>query len=141
VWERLADALGKPEWKTRPEWNTATKRSDDRKALNAAIAEITKHKPSAHWVELLEEAGVPCGPINTIDQVFADPQVQHLGISTPMTSKRGKVNIVASPINMEGTRKAIRLATGEAGQHTDEILRTVGYTDAQMKEMRTKGVI
>jgi formyl-CoA transferase len=142
VWERLADALGKPEWKTKPEWNTAAKRSTDRKALNAAIAEITKHKPSAHWVALLEEAGVPCGPINTIDQVFADPQVQHLGISTPMTSAtRGKVNVVASPINMEGTRKDIRLATGDAGQHTDEILRTVGYTDAQLKEMRTKGVI
>ena len=142
VWGRLCDAIGKAEWKEKSEWNTGAKRSTDRKALNAAISELTKHKPSAHWVALLEEAGVPCGPINTIDQVFADPQVQHLGISTPMTSAtKGQVNVVASPINMEGTRKDIRLATGEAGQHTEEVLRSVGYTDEDMKGLRSKGVI
>jgi crotonobetainyl-CoA:carnitine CoA-transferase CaiB-like acyl-CoA transferase len=142
VWERMCDAIGKPEWKAKPEWNTGAKRSVDRKNLNAAIGEVTKQKPAAHWVELLEEAGVPCGPINTIDQVFADPQVQHLGIATPMTSeKRGKMNIVASPINMEGLRKDIRLPTAEAGQHTDEVLRAVGYSAADIEKMRANGVI
>jgi formyl-CoA transferase len=142
VWERLCDALGKPEWKERPEWNTSAKRSADRKALNAAIGEITRHKPSAHWVELLEEAGVPCGPINTIDQVFADPQVQHLGIASPVTSRKGgDMKLVASPINMEGVSKKIRTATADAGQHTEEILRSIGYSDAQVAVMRDKGVI
>jgi formyl-CoA transferase len=142
VYERLCDALGKPEWKTASEWNTAAKRSADRKNLNAAIAEITKHKPAAHWVSLLEEAGVPCGPINTIDQVFADPQVQHLGVATPMESpKHGKFNVVASPINMEGLGKQIRIPTGEAGQHTDEILKGAGFSEAQIKDLRAKGVI
>ena len=142
VWERMCDALGKSEWKASPAWNTGSKRSEDRKALNAAISEVTRHKPSAHWVELLEEAGVPCGPINTIDQVFADPQVQHLGIATPMTSgKHGKFNIVASPINMEGLSKAIRTPTAEAGEHTEEVLRSIGYSDAKIAELRTKNVI
>jgi formyl-CoA transferase len=142
VWERLCDALGKSEWKEKPEWNTSAKRSADRKALNAAIGEITRHKPAAHWVELLEEAGVPCGPINTIDQVFADPQVQHLGIAAPVsTKKRGEMKLVASPINIEGVSKAIRTATGEPGEHTAEILRSVGYSEAQMETMRSKGVI
>jgi formyl-CoA transferase len=142
VWERLCDALGKSEWKTQPQWNTGAKRSDDRKALGAAIAEVTKHKPSAHWVELLEEAGVPCGPINSIDQTFADPQVKHLGIATPMVSKKhGTFNVVASPINMEGLKKDIRIPTGEAGQDTDEILRGIGYTDAKLAELRSKRVI
>ena len=142
VWERLCDALGKPEWKTKPEWNTGAKRSADRKALNAAISEITKHKPSAHWVELLEEAGVPCGPINSIDQVFADPQVKHLGIATPMaTKKHGKFDVVASPINFEGLTKEIRIPTGEAGQDTEDVLRGVGYSDAKLKELRDKRVI
>jgi crotonobetainyl-CoA:carnitine CoA-transferase CaiB-like acyl-CoA transferase len=142
VWERLCDALGKPDWKTSPAWNTGAKRSADRKALNAAISEITKHKPSAHWVELLEEAGVPCGPIYSIDQVFADPQVQHLGIATPMqTAKHGTFKVVASPINMEGLNKDIRIPTGEAGQDTEDVLRGIGYSDAKLKELRDKRVI
>jgi crotonobetainyl-CoA:carnitine CoA-transferase CaiB-like acyl-CoA transferase len=142
VWERLADALGHPEWKTKEEWNTTAKRGADRKNLNATIAELTKQKPAAHWVELLEEAGVPCGPIYSIDQVFADPQVQHLALSTPMKNgRKGTVNVVASPINIEGLRKEIRIPTGEAGQHTDEVLKSVGYTDADLEELRASGVI
>ena len=86
VWERICDAIGKSEWKAKPEWHTQTRSAD--RELNAAIGEITRHKPSAHWVELFEEAGVPCGPIYSIDQVFADPQVQHLGMAAPVTSKK-----------------------------------------------------
>jgi crotonobetainyl-CoA:carnitine CoA-transferase CaiB-like acyl-CoA transferase len=142
VWERMCDAMGKAEWKERPEWITRTKRTADRVRLNAEISEITKHKPSAHWVELFEEAGVPCGPINTIDQVFADPQVQHLGIASPVTSKKkGDIELVGSPINMEGTAKKIRSATPEAGEHTEEILRSIGYGLEEIEKMRAGGVI
>jgi crotonobetainyl-CoA:carnitine CoA-transferase CaiB-like acyl-CoA transferase len=142
VWERMCDAMGKPEWKEKAEWSTRTKRGADRAALNAAIGEITRHKPSAHWVELFEEAGVPCGPINTIDQVFADPQVQHLGIAAPVSSsKKGDFHLVASPLNMEGLPKTIRSATPEAGEHTLEILRSIGYGDAQIETMRAAGAI
>ncbi len=85
---------------------------------------------------------MPCGPINTIDQVFADPQVQHLGIASPVTSeKRGTFNLVGSPLNMEGVSKKIRSPTPEAGQHTDEILRSIGYSDAEMNTMRANGII
>src|SRR5262245_35569938 len=79
LWPRLCDALGKPEWKDRAEWNTSAGRTKDRAAVNQAIAEVTQHKPAAHWVEAFEAAGIPAGPINSIDRVFADPQVQHLG--------------------------------------------------------------
>lgn len=141
VWLRLCDTVGHPEWKEKPEWSTRQKRTEDRAAVNAAISEITKHKLSAHWVELFEEAGVPCGPINTIDQTFADPQVQHLGLAAKVEGPNGEFKLVGSPLNMEGTAKKIRSATPKAGEHTDEILRSVGYTDAQLKEMRAKGVI
>ena len=110
--------------------------------LNATIGEITKHKPSAHWVELFEEAGVPCGPIYSIDQVFADPQVQHLGMAADVKSeRRGDFQLVTSPINMEGTPKKIRSATPEAGEHTKEILKTIGYSDGDIDALKTKGVI
>lgn len=141
VWLRLCDTVGHPEWKEKPEWNTRQKRTENRAAVNAAIAEITKHKPAAHWVELFEEAGVPCGPINTIDQTFADPQVQHLGLAAPVQGPNGEFKLVASPLNMEGTPKKIRNPTPKAGEHTDEVLRSVGYTDAQLEDMRAKGVI
>jgi formyl-CoA transferase len=142
VFGRFCDAIGHPEWKDKPEWNTSAKRSADRKAINAAISEITRTKPAAHWVELFEEAGVPCGPINSIDQVFADPQVQHLGIAAPVTSpKRGTFNVVASPLNLEGVAKKVRSATPEPGEHTEEILRAIGYTDAQIGSMRASGII
>lgn len=142
VWQRMCDAMGKPEWKEVPEWSTRTKRSADRVRLNAEISEITKHKPSAYWVELFEEAGVPCGPINSIDQVFADPQVQHLGIAAPVKSKKkGEIHLVNSPINMEGLQKKIRSATPEAGEHTAEILQSIGYSQADIEKMRANGVV
>jgi formyl-CoA transferase len=141
VWLRLCDAIGHPEWKEKPEWKSRQQRTENRKAVNDAIGEITRQKPSSHWVELFEEAGVPCGPIYTIDQTFADPQVKHLGMSTPMQGAKGEVNIVASPINMEGTPKKIRRATPKAGEHTDEILRGIGITDSQLEKMRSAGII
>jgi len=142
VFERFCQAIERPDWPQRPEWSTQNGRSKDRKAINAAIAEITQHKPSAHWIELFEEAGVPCGPINTIDRVFADPQVQHLGIAAPVHSKRlGDIKLVNSPINLTGLPKGIRTATADAGEHTDEVLRSVGYSDAELAKLRAGGVI
>jgi crotonobetainyl-CoA:carnitine CoA-transferase CaiB-like acyl-CoA transferase len=142
VWLRLCDAIGRPGWKEKPEWSTRKKRSAERQAVNAAISEITREKPSAHWVELFEEAGVPCGPIYSIDQVFVDPQVKHLGMAAPTSSRRrGDFQLVASPLNLEGVPKAIRSPTPEIGQHTEEILRGVGYADADIENMRAKGVI
>ena len=136
VWERFCDAIGRPEWKL------PAGRSQDRKNVNAAIAEVTKTKPSAYWVEVFEEAGVPCGPIYAIDQVFADPQVQHLGIARPMHSPQlGTFNVVGSAINITGVPKDVRTATAPAGEHTDEVLKSVGYSDTELADLRAKGVI
>src|ERR1700753_2825691 len=75
VFTRFCEAIGKPEWLEDPEWKTQVGRSKHRKTINGAIGEITRTKPSEHWIELMEANGIPCGPIYTIDQVFADPQV------------------------------------------------------------------
>jgi crotonobetainyl-CoA:carnitine CoA-transferase CaiB-like acyl-CoA transferase len=142
MWERLCDAIGRPEWKDKPEWKNQKGRSADRAAINAVIGEITRHKPAEHWIELFEGAGIPCGPIYQIDQVFADPQVRHLGMATPMHRPGlGDVDVVASPINMSGLSKEIRLPTPEAGAHTDEVLRAAGYSDADIDQLRQKGVV
>ena len=142
VFGRFCDAIGKPEWKDKEEWNTLVKRSAARKEINAAIGEITRTKPAAHWVELFEEAGVPCGPIYSIDQMFADPQVKHLGMAAPVKSpKHGDLHVVANPINMEGLPRKVYNAVAEAGQHTDEVLGSVGYTKAEIDKLRASGVV
>ena len=142
LWFRLCDAVGKPEWKDKAEWQKVTGRSADRATINANLAEITRTKPMAHWVELFEEAGIPCGPINTIDRVFADPQVQHLGLATPVEHPRlGTTNLVASPLNLVGVSKAIRSPTPDAGADTLAVLTEAGLTEQELADMRAEGAI
>ncbi len=138
---RLCDTLGKPEWKQRAGWETSAGRSRDRAAINAAISEVTRTRPSAHWSSLFEEAGVPAGPINTMDQVFADPQVQHLGLAAPVPDAKSGTRLVASPLNMVGVPKAIRSPAPRSGEHTDDILRSVGYSDGDIAALRAKGAV
>ena len=141
LWPRLCDALGKPEWKDKQEWTTSVGRTKDRAAINQAISEVTKHKPAAHWVEVFEEAGIPAGPINTIDKVFADPQVQHLEMGTPVKGTIfGDTRMVASAINMTEATRAIRNPAPEAGAHTDEVLAWLGYSKNDIERLRSAGV-
>ncbi len=142
LWERFADTIGRPDWKDVPEWQNQKGRSTHRAAINAAISEETRHKPSEHWIELFEAAGIPCGPINTIDKVFADPQVQHLRMARPVHHPRlGEEMLVASALNITGFSKDIRTATPERGADTESILRAYGYGDAEIEDMRQKGAI
>lgn len=142
VFTRFCEAIGRGDWLEKEGWKTQAGRSKDRRAINAAIGEITRTKPSAHWIELFEANGIPCGPIYSIDQVFADPQVRHLGMATKMKSPYvGETEVVASALNISGFSKAIRAHTPDAGEHGDEILKGVGYTDAELDAMRQKGVI
>ena len=142
VFARFCEAIGRKDWLEREDWKTQVGRSNDRQAINTAIAEITRTKPANHWIELFEANGIPCGPIYTIDQVFADPQVKHLGMATVMKSPHvGEKEVVASAINISGFSKAIRTYTPEPGEHQYEILKSVGYTDAEIAAMREKGVI
>jgi crotonobetainyl-CoA:carnitine CoA-transferase CaiB-like acyl-CoA transferase len=142
LWDRFCDTVGKPEWRSHPTWQSQKGRSTDRKAINAAIGEITKTKPSEYWINTFEEAGIPCGPINTIDKVFADPQVQHLGMARPVEHPRlGAQQVVASAITMSGVPKDVRWATRDAGADTDAVLRGAGYSEDEVKAFRGKGVI
>jgi formyl-CoA transferase len=142
MWDRFCDALGRPDWKQRPGWDTRDGRSDDRAAINAAIAEITSTKPSLHWIEVLDGAGIPCGPINTIDQTFADPQVRHLELAKPVAHPRlGEQKLVRTAINMHDVPWRIRTPTPDASQHTDEILHELGLDDQAIASLRAARVV
>ena len=141
LWTRLCDALGRPEWKENPEWATQIGRTRHRAAINAAISDITRQKPAAHWVDIFEAAGIPAGPINTIDKVFADPQVQHLAIGAPVDSPLfGPTRMVASPLNFEGLPRGIRYPAPEPGTHTDEVLAWLGYSPEEIEQLAAAGV-
>jgi crotonobetainyl-CoA:carnitine CoA-transferase CaiB-like acyl-CoA transferase len=141
LWLRLCDALGKPEWKEEPEWKTQIGRTKHRAAINQAIGAITRQRPASHWVAVFEAAGIPAGPINTIDKVFADPQVQHLGIAAPITTPLfGDTRLVGSALNFEGLPREIRSPTPEPGEHTDEVLQWLGYSREDAEKLRAAGV-
>jgi crotonobetainyl-CoA:carnitine CoA-transferase CaiB-like acyl-CoA transferase len=142
IWRRFCRAIGHEELTRNPAYAEPADRSKNRDALNADLAAILRRHSSAHWIELLNEAGVPCGPINTIDQVFADPQVRHLGLAQRVHShERGDVELVGQPIEMSRTPSRIRTPPPLMGEHTDEILRELGYADKAIAELRAAEVI
>ena len=115
-WQTFCELLGKPEWLSRPDWSGYSNRRRARAAIDAAIAHETLAHTTAHWVGRLEQAGIPCGPIYRMDQVFADPQVQHLQLAAPVEHpERGLTHLVASPLNFEGCEKRIRSAAAAEG--------------------------
>jgi crotonobetainyl-CoA:carnitine CoA-transferase CaiB-like acyl-CoA transferase len=142
IWQRFCAAIGQEALLSDPAYATGAERSKNRDRLNAAIAEVTRRLPSAHWIDALNEAGVPCGPINTIDQVFADPQIRHLGMAQPVRShERGDTELVGQPVTMSRTPSRLRTPPPTMGEHTDEILKSLGYDEARIAELRDTGVI
>ena len=142
MWLRLCDALGKSEWKERAEWLVQTGRRKARKEINGTINAITGTKTTAEWLKILEAADIPCGPVYTMDQVFADPQVQHLGMASPVTHPRlGHLDLVASPLTFSDVPKVIRSPTPDPGQHTEELMNELGYTPQEIEQLRNSNVL
>ena len=142
MWAQFAEALGRKDWLDVEEWKTLKGRSNDRARLNKTIGEVTSTKPSEYWIDLLERTGIPCGPINRVDQVFEDPQVKHLAMSLPMTTpKRGLTHIVGTAINMQGIESSVRRIPPRLGEHSAEILQQAGYGAAEIDQLRALGVI
>ncbi|HEX3710589.1 MAG TPA: CoA transferase [Pseudolabrys sp.] len=130
MWERLGEALAAPELLERAEFKTSDLRSNNRDAVNAEIEKRTVAKPSAEWVAIFNKIGVPCGPIYTIDQTFADEQVKHLGIAQAGTRPDGSEQIfVGQPIKMSRSKSKIAATPPAIGQHTDEVLKEFGFAD------------
>ena len=142
IYKRFCDALGAPHLFKDPAYATDQTRSKNRAALNAAIGEITRNKPGAEWIALLNEAGVPCGPIYKMDEVFADPQVRHLGMAVGVHHKKlGDTQIVNQAIELSRTPSRMRMATPDKGEHTQEVLRELGYDEATIRSLRERKVI
>ena len=143
LWEHFCKAAGAADLLSHPDFANAALRTKNRTALNARLADIMLTKTNDQWVALMDKAGVPCGPINTIDKVFADPQVQHLGIAKPVNHpKYGAQKVVGQPIHLSRYPQPDKLQhTPESGEHTVEVLTSLGYDTTAIAALRAKGAV
>ncbi len=141
IYLRFVDVLG-DERMLGEDFKTPEARSKNRDAMNALISEHTRQKTSDEWIKLLNEAGVPCGEINTIDKVFASPQVQHLGLAADMVSQeRGPTQVVGQPIKLSRTDSSVKHPPPTYSQHTDELLAELGYSATDIAKMHEDGTV
>ena len=143
MWERLCHAIGGSKLLDKANYKTSKLRSEHRHALNADLEVHLAKMTSAHWVEALNAASVPAGPINAMDQVFADPQVQHLGLVHVVDSKdsRGMVKVVRQPVRLSRTPSKTVTAPPERGQHSAKILKEFGFSADEIRTLKANGIL
>ena len=142
-WEKLAGVVGRPELPADPRFATNSQRIAHRDELNAILEPIFGAQPKQHWIDAFAAAGIPCGPVNELHEVFADPQVQarELLVHLPHPA-RAAMPMLANPIRLSGTPVQYRLRPPDLGQHTDEVLAELpGYDAARRRALREAGVI
>jgi crotonobetainyl-CoA:carnitine CoA-transferase CaiB-like acyl-CoA transferase len=137
IWVRFCEAIGAPELATHPDYASAALRSRNRDALHADLEAYLKDRDTAAWVTLLNEAGVPSGPIYAIDQAFADPQVQHLGIAQQL----GGTTYLGQPVSLSRTPSRVAVHPPGLGEHTDAVLRELGYSSSAIEQLKSQGVV
>ena len=142
MWQRLCDVLGDAGMRGDPCYATNKARSDNRERLNERIQAHIRTRTSAEWVGALNDAGVPCGPIYRMNEVWADPQVQHLEMQRATRHPvLGEVNVVRNAVNIEGVPAMSYRHTAERGENTDEILDEFGFSADEIDDLRARNVI
>jgi crotonobetainyl-CoA:carnitine CoA-transferase CaiB-like acyl-CoA transferase len=141
IWERFCDILGAPEWVTDVRFSSKDGRSVNREALNEQINARLAQNDKAHWITLLNEGGVACGLIHNLQEMFEDPQIQHLGIVKDAVSPRqGKQKLVGQPMTLSRTPSTIARTAPRRGEHSDEVLRELGYSAEELANMKKREV-
>lgn len=141
MWRRIVETLGIAEEARAPELVTESARSANRGRVNAVLQSKLLHDTSASWIERLNRAGVPTGPVNRMNEVFADVQVKHLGLAFPVQHPRlGEISLVRTPIQMLGVTNP-RNPTPDRGEHTDSVLAEFGFTPDEISALRQEKVL
>jgi crotonobetainyl-CoA:carnitine CoA-transferase CaiB-like acyl-CoA transferase len=142
MWRRFCTSLGREEWIEHPDFATPAARRKNRERLNGLINDITAEQDGAALIQKFNAAGIPCGPIYSIDQAFADPQVTHLGIAQEALSKAlGAITLLGQPVRLSRTPSRLAAAAPEYGEHNDEILGELGYSAAEIASFRKNGAV
>jgi len=146
---RFCEAAGKPEWAQDPRFSSNAQRVRHRELLSTLLTEVTCKRSTAQWIALLEDKAVPCGPINDIGQAFSDPQVRarNLAIRQPLASniigqtQIDEITTVASPMRLSDTPVVVKRAPPMLGEHTDEVLLSLGLDQVSIANLRAIGVV
>jgi formyl-CoA transferase len=141
IWERFCKAIDAPQMLENPHYANAAARSKHRDALNEEIDRHTVKRSSADWIERLNEAGVPSGPIYTIDQTFSDPQVEHLGIAQEVKKKGKTQKLVGQPFTLSRTPNRLASWPPEISEHTDAVLKEFGFKATEIAALRKANAI
>ncbi len=142
IWRRFAEAVDRKDWLEMEEFKDAKNRLKNRDYLNSLIEELTVTKSSNEWVEKLEKVGVPCGPINSIDKVFDDPQVKHLGIAQSIdTIPFGETELVGQPFNLSRTPSSLKQRPPQKGEQNSDVLSELGFSDEELNDFKIQEII
>jgi crotonobetainyl-CoA:carnitine CoA-transferase CaiB-like acyl-CoA transferase len=143
LWTAFCTSVcGKPEWLSDPRFNPLSQRLKNIDELEREIEAVFAHHPTAYWVERLDAAGVPGGPVYTYEQTLADPHVKARNMVVEMDHpKIGRMKAMGIPVKSTGELLSIRQAAPWLGQHTDEILKEIGYGDREIHALHTEGVL
>jgi crotonobetainyl-CoA:carnitine CoA-transferase CaiB-like acyl-CoA transferase len=141
-WLRLCKLLERDDWLADPALQTEPLRVKNRAPLTAALADIFKQKTVAQWVDALNAAGVPAGPVYTVPQMFEDEQVKHLGVTTSLMTNFGKeMHYITQPVTLERTPSKVVAPAPDWGEHTDEVLLEAGYSAEEIRQFHIDSVV
>ncbi|MHA6688053.1 CaiB/BaiF CoA transferase family protein [Mesorhizobium sp. A556] len=141
-WRRFCNALDQTQWLTDPRFREESGRIANREDLATEISKITSQKSVAHWVDLINAAGVPAGPVYSVPQMFKDPQIQHLNVTECATSPDGQeFTYISQPVRLERTPAVVKTVAPGLGEHTDQVLREVEYPDDEIAALRASSIV
>lgn len=141
-WHRFCEAMEQPGWLTDARFAEPSARIANRDPLAGEIEALTSKQPTEYWVELLNRAGVPAGPVYTVPQVFQDPQVRHLDVTAQARTSGGKLcTFITQPVSLARTPPAVCAAAPDCGEHSDEVLQEAGFSVKEISALRAKGVV
>ena len=141
-WPPLCAAIDRPELAAAAEYRTNVERVRNRQSLVALLARVFAAQPTAHWIDRLRSADVPCSEVHRVDQVFDDPQVVHNAVAVALDDPEvGRYETVGNPIRMSRSNPSPSRPAPAVGEHTDEVLRELGFDDAAIDGLRAAGAV
>ena len=141
TWVLLCKALGREDLPSDPRFVTEEKRRENRGEINRIVGDIIKTRSRADWIDLLNETGVPCGPVNNLEQAFSDPQILHQEMVIESDQPAGPVKMVGFPVKLSATPAERYRPSPQQGQHTLEILQALGYSNQEIEGLIAKNVV